>query len=174
MGLSFPFALRYRMAYDARLTTDILNVFIRALFSDQRHRARHLPGLASSQCGAVTFVQRFGDAVNSNVHFHCVAIDGAYAGGKSGSPEFHVLPAPEDDEVVRLAGSVSRRVKALLERRASAGRQILSKPIRCRMAIPEWLRCLPIPCRIGSPSGQPRPPRRAAWGSDRWRRHRPV
>jgi hypothetical protein len=118
--LSFPFALRYRMAYDADLTTDILNVFIRALFGDLRRRARQLLGLISSQCGAVTFVQRFGDALNSNVHFHCVSIDGVYAAGDSGRPEFHALPAPENDEVVRLVDCISRRIKALLERRGIA------------------------------------------------------
>ena len=62
--LSLPFALRYRMAYDAQLTSDTLNVFIRALFGELRRRARELLGLLSSQCGAVTFVQRFGDALN--------------------------------------------------------------------------------------------------------------
>jgi hypothetical protein len=65
--LSLPFALRYRMAYDSRLTTAVLNVFIRALFGEYRRRGRQLLGLVSSQCGAVTFVQRFGDALNANV-----------------------------------------------------------------------------------------------------------
>ena len=32
--LSLPFSLRYRMAYDAALTSDMLNVFIRALFGE--------------------------------------------------------------------------------------------------------------------------------------------
>lgn len=58
--LSLPFALRYRLAYDARLTTDVLNVFIRALFGDLRRRAKRLLGLCSTQSGAVTFIQRFG------------------------------------------------------------------------------------------------------------------
>jgi hypothetical protein len=62
--LSLPFALRYRMAYYSRLTSDVLNVFIRALFGELRRRAQELLGLRSSQCGAVTFVQRFGDALN--------------------------------------------------------------------------------------------------------------
>ena len=62
--LSLPFALRYRMAYDARLTSDVLNVFIRALFGELRRRAHELQSLRSAQCGAVTFVQRFGDALN--------------------------------------------------------------------------------------------------------------
>ena len=63
--LSLPFALRYRMTYDAALLSDVLNVFIRALFGHLRRRARQLFGLRSSQCGAVTFVQRFGDALNA-------------------------------------------------------------------------------------------------------------
>jgi hypothetical protein len=69
--LSLPFALRYRMAYDARLTGDVLNVFIRALFGELRRRAQEQLGVSSSQCGAVTFVQHCGDALNANVHFHC-------------------------------------------------------------------------------------------------------
>ncbi len=49
--LSLPFALRYRMAYDSRLTSDVLNVFIRALFGELRRRAHELLGVRSSQCG---------------------------------------------------------------------------------------------------------------------------
>ena len=64
--LSLPFALRYRMAYDARLISDVLNVFIRALFGELQRRAHDEFGLRSSQCGAVTFVQRYGDALNAN------------------------------------------------------------------------------------------------------------
>jgi hypothetical protein len=115
--LSLPIALRYRMAYDARLTSDVLTVFIRVLFSELRRRASELRGVRSSQCGAVTFVQRFGDALNANPHFHCLALDGIYAGGEDGRPEFHELPAPEDEEVLRLTTLVSQRVQSLLERR---------------------------------------------------------
>jgi hypothetical protein len=53
--LSLPFALRYRMTYDARLTSAVLNVFIRALFGDLRRRASELLGVRSSQCGADPF-----------------------------------------------------------------------------------------------------------------------
>lgn len=61
--LSLPFALRYRMAWDAGLTTDVLNVFIRSLFGELGRRARER-GIRAAKCGAVTFVQRFGDALN--------------------------------------------------------------------------------------------------------------
>jgi len=71
--LSLPFPLRYRMTYDARLLTDVLTVFMRALFGQLQRRARQLLDLHSSQCGAVTFVQRWGDALNANPHFHCLS-----------------------------------------------------------------------------------------------------
>ena len=115
--LSLPFALRYRMAYDTRLTSGVLNVFIRALFGELRRRAHRLLSLRRSQCGAVTFVQRFGDALNANVHFHCLALDGVYAAREDGRPEFQQLPAPEQEEVVGLTALVSQRVQSFLERR---------------------------------------------------------
>ena len=114
--LSLPFALRYRMAYDARLTGDVLNVFIRALFGELRRRAHEQLGVSPSQCGAVTFVQRYGDALNCNVHFHSLVIDGVYAAGEDSRPQFHVLPAPEDEDVLRLTMLVSQRVQSLLKR----------------------------------------------------------
>ena len=61
---SIPFGLRYRVAYDSCLLADVLNVFIRAVFGDLRRGVRRSLGLKSVQCGAVTFVQRFGDALN--------------------------------------------------------------------------------------------------------------
>jgi hypothetical protein len=47
----------------------------------------------------------------------CLVIDGVYAATEDGSPEFHQLPVPEDEEVLRLTMLVSQRVQALLKRR---------------------------------------------------------
>jgi hypothetical protein len=71
--LSLPYGLRYRMAYDARLVSDVLGVFVREVFASQRRRYRDHSCTGRSQCGAVTFVQRSGDALNLNVHFHMLA-----------------------------------------------------------------------------------------------------
>jgi hypothetical protein len=38
--LTLPYPLRYRCAWDARLTSEMLRAFLRALFADQRCRAR--------------------------------------------------------------------------------------------------------------------------------------
>ena len=104
--LSLPFALRYRLAYDAKLTSAVLGVFVRAVFASLRDRAKKHWQLAGGQCGAVTFVQRFGGALNLNVHFHSLLLDGVYGEGPDGNPRFHPLPPPSDAEVGRVAESL--------------------------------------------------------------------
>jgi hypothetical protein len=99
--LSLPHGLRYRLAYDARLCSQVLTLFMRTLFRALRRRARSLGAdpARSGSCGAVTFVQRFGDALNLNVHFHCLVLDGVYLEPARGSPRFRPLPPPSDEEV---------------------------------------------------------------------------
>src|SRR5437667_9653269 len=87
------------------------------VFGELRRRARELLGLKLSQCGAVTFVQRCGDALNLAPHFHSLVIHGVYAADENGQPEFHELPPPEDADVVRVAALVAQRVESLLKRR---------------------------------------------------------
>ena len=55
--LSLPYAVRYRLAYDSGMVTEVLGVFIRALFGDIHRRAADY-GIEKGRCGAVTFVQR--------------------------------------------------------------------------------------------------------------------
>jgi len=71
--LSLPFALRYRLAYDSSLVRDVLQIFVRAVFASIRRRAGVPASNRQARCGAVSFVQRFGDAIRLNVHFHALA-----------------------------------------------------------------------------------------------------
>ena len=73
--LSLPYPLRYRLAYDAGMVTALLDVFLKAVFGHLRSRATGY-GIEQAQCGAVTFVQRFGSALNCNLHFHALVLDG--------------------------------------------------------------------------------------------------
>lgn len=115
--LSLPFALRYRLAYDAELTSAVLGLFVRAVFASLRLRARRKWNVSRGQCGAVTFVQRFGDALNLNLHFHSLVLDGVYETSPHGRPRFHALPPPDDAEVALVVGQVAARIARLLERR---------------------------------------------------------
>ena len=113
--LSLPFSLRYRLAYDASLTRDVLRLFVRRVFASMRRRARLRWPIDVPQCGAVTFVQRFGGALNLNVHFHTLVLDGVYDPGDG--MRFRPLPPPDDGEVARVTLSVARGIARLLERR---------------------------------------------------------
>jgi hypothetical protein len=115
--LSLPHALRYRLAYDAALSSAVLGLFIRTVFAALRRRARERFGASArdARCGAVSFVQRFGDALNLNVHFHSLVLDGVYLAGPDG-PRFRPLPPPSDAEVERIVATFAHRLVRLLER----------------------------------------------------------
>jgi hypothetical protein len=50
--LSLPFALRYRLAYDARLAGQVLRIFVQRVFASLRRRARSRRPIGDPQCGA--------------------------------------------------------------------------------------------------------------------------
>ncbi len=108
--LSFPYALRYRLAYDADMVRGVLGIFTRTVFGALIRGAIPLGAKPNAQCRAVTFIQRFGSALNLNLHLHMLAIDGVYAADDDGNPRFHAVPAPGDHEIARLAGSLAERI----------------------------------------------------------------
>ena len=117
--LSLPHAVRFMLAYDRRLCGRVLGTFVRALLAWHRRRAREWLGFANAESGTVTVIQRFGSALNLNVHFHVLALDGVYAPvEESGGPgiRFHALPAPETAEVAELLAVVTRRIFRVLVR----------------------------------------------------------
>jgi ribosomal protein S27E len=115
--LSLPFALRYRLAYDSSLVRDVLHIFVQVVFASLRRRARRQRGIRGGKCGAVTFVQRFGGALNLNIHFHTLVIDGVYAEDTEGCVRFQRLITPDDAEIARVTDRIVRRVVKLLKRR---------------------------------------------------------
>jgi hypothetical protein len=113
--LSLPYALWYRLAYDASAVSPVLRVFVRAIFESQRRRARD-NGIHNTQCGAVTFIQRFGSALNLNVHFHVIVLDGVYAcTEEEEKTRFYPLRPPENADVLKVATRVAMRTAALIE-----------------------------------------------------------
>ena len=114
--LTLPYPLRYRCAWDARLTSEVLRAFLRALFADQRRRARIHHGVKAGLCGAVTAIQRFGSALNTNPHFHSIVLDGVYGGPPHAPGPFLPLPPPRLEDVTRVMAGTARRVIRLLEK----------------------------------------------------------
>ena len=79
-----------------------------------RQQAR-AQGYADARCGSVTFVQRFGSALNLNPHFHVLMLDGVYVSSEEGAtPEFVPAPPLGDGDVQRIA---AHRLVRLLQQR---------------------------------------------------------
>jgi hypothetical protein len=153
--LTLPYALRYRCAYDARLTSEVLRAFIRALFAELRRRVRQQWGVRAEQCGAVAFIQRFGSALDLNLHFHTLALDGVYnyTAGSGQPTRFLPLPAPEPHEVARVLASAARRIERVLSARAGDDAEALARdePLLALLAAAS----LRTRVAIGSHHGEP-------------------
>ncbi|MBI1951169.1 MAG: transposase [Acidobacteria bacterium] len=117
------FALLYRLAYDAALTSVVLRGFVRALFSSYRRRARERGYIRRPRGGAVTFIQRFGNSLNLNVHLHTLMLDGVYERYGEPGMRFWALLRPDDDAVRRVFERVAARVARLMER-SGLGRDV--------------------------------------------------
>lgn len=117
--LSLPFGLRYRLAHDRELTADVLRVFVRSIFASLRRRSRNSSSVNKpAHGGAVTFVQRFGGALNLNVHFHTLILDGVYRTTEGGGMlRFCPLPPPSAEELEWILSRVVRGTGRLIERR---------------------------------------------------------
>jgi hypothetical protein len=114
--LSPPPAVRYQVAYNSPLLAALIRIFIRAIFSSLRRRARAC-GIPRGQCGAVAFVQRFGSSLNLHPHVHVLVLDGVFAGLEGEHPRFYPLRAPDDPDVTVVAETTSRRTQALLTKK---------------------------------------------------------
>ncbi|MBU1069157.1 transposase [Myxococcota bacterium] len=116
-GGTFPWEARLFIAIDRQLLSDLLRDFLRTIFSWQRRRGR-LAGLTDGHCGAVTFVQRFGGALNTNPHFHVLIPpveddrDGLFTPGASEDDraQFVPLPPPMNEDIAHLGATVSTRL----------------------------------------------------------------
>jgi ribosomal protein S27E len=112
--LSLPFALRYLLATRPEVVTQVLGIVYRAISSHLIRKA----GLtrASAVTGAVTLILRFGSALNLNVHFHLLVLDGVYRREGEGRLRFVPVPAPSTEELKRLVQRMAARIGRSLER----------------------------------------------------------
>jgi hypothetical protein len=115
--LSVPFGLRYRLAYDSSLVSNVLQIFVHTVFASIRRRAGIPASNRKARCGAVGFIQRFSDALNLDPHAHLMALDGLYIDDSKGNPVFQRVGPPTDAEVARIAERVHRLVLRLMEQR---------------------------------------------------------
>lgn len=70
----------------------------------------------TAHTGAVTLIQRFGSALNLNIHFHMLFLDGVYVGETSSSARFRRVKAPTSAELTQLTHTIAHRLARYLER----------------------------------------------------------
>ena len=63
---------------------------------------------ASAVTGAVTLIQRFGSALNLNVHFHLLVLDGVYRREGEGRLVFVPVSSPSTEELKGLWPEIAR------------------------------------------------------------------
>jgi hypothetical protein len=113
--LSFPFQLRFLFASYPDVMGTVLGIVYRTLSTHIIHKAGFTKSTAHT--GAATLIQRWGSALNLNVHFHMLYLDGVFAEDAYGKTRFHRIKAPTTDELGLLAHRISQRVAKFLERR---------------------------------------------------------
>ncbi len=111
--LSFPFQLRFLFASRPQIMGKVLGIVYRVLATHLIHKAGYTHKTANT--GSVTLIQRFGGALNLNVHFHILLLDGVYMDGLSGS-RFRWVKAPTSTELMHLSYTIAHRVSRFLER----------------------------------------------------------
>ena len=112
--LTFPFLLRFLLAAQPAALSQVLAVVQRGISTFLIHHAG-LKVSSGARTGAVTLIQRFGSALNLNVHLHMLFLDGAYTFSDNRTC-FHRARRPTDLELARLLDTLSRRIARVLER----------------------------------------------------------
>jgi hypothetical protein len=112
--LSLPHRLRYRLAWDHDLCRRVTAVFLRAVFRLLKDHAR-AAGAEQPRAGAVAIIQRFGGALNLNVHIHALVLDGVFVGDAGGAVGFRPARRLTTLDVAEVLAAVEPRIRRLLD-----------------------------------------------------------
>jgi len=113
--LSFPYPLRFLFASKPQALGPVLGIVQRVIgawLAADTGVARK-----QAQTGAVTLIQRFGSALNLNVHLHMLFLDGVYEPRADRKPLLHRAHAPTSAALTTLCGKIARRVCRHLAKR---------------------------------------------------------
>ena len=112
--LSLPIPLRLLLARYPTELSKVMSIIHRAI-------STHIVGFAGfsnkqAKTGAVTLIQRFGSALNLNIHFHMLFLEGAISENPRGGITFTRIKAPSHNDMVDLVHTISQRIARYLDR----------------------------------------------------------
>ena len=129
--LSLPLALRFLLATDPEALTQVLGIVYRTISAYVLKSSRLTR--ATGATGAVTLIQRFGSALNLNIHFHMLVLDGAYLVGTE-PPVFRRIAPPSLAELQALVERLAERIGRALERQGVLARDAESSYLELESA----------------------------------------
>lgn len=110
--LTVPWPRRWLLARRPELVRGVLSVLMREVTRWYQERTG-----VRGQTGSVTVTQRFGSAMNLNLHYHCLVLDGVYAREDDGALRFHASRPPSTEDVEVLVQRVSTAAERWLASR---------------------------------------------------------
>ena len=112
--ITVPWTRRWLLARRHDLACGVIGQALAEVFAWYRRRARRR-GHHDAQFGAIVVIQRFGSALNLNVHFHVLVPDGYFATDpKTGRVRFFRDQGPSTTDVEAIVVRVAQRVERWL------------------------------------------------------------
>src|SRR5215467_12015395 len=115
--VSVPIPLRYWMAASQDLTAQV-HTIIRTTIGQYYVNQAVQSGIERQQVhpGSVTFIQRFGSALQLNLHFHLIFLEGVYLdrADQGRTPRFLQGEPPTNTDISAVVQKISRRVMRTL------------------------------------------------------------
>jgi ribosomal protein S27E len=109
--LSVPFPLRYLFATNPTVMSRVLTIVHRVISTFLIKRSGRTVK-SGTQSGAVTLIQRFGSALNLNLHFHMLYLGGVY----DNKGYFLPVKPPTTQDLDYITHTIAKRVSRYLER----------------------------------------------------------
>lgn len=117
---SLPWGVRALLGYDRKLCAEVTSAFATELSRSLQRRAKRalsLDSVRDAHTGLVVAVQRTDSALRLNVHFHVLALDGAYVrDAHSGELVFESLDTPTRAESADVAARTAERIARIFDK----------------------------------------------------------
>jgi hypothetical protein len=112
--LSLPIPLRLLLARYPHELSKVMRILHRAISTHIVNKA----GFSKKQAkaGTVTLIQRFGSALNLNIHFHMLFVEGTISENPWGGTTFTRIKAPTHKDMATLVHIISQRIARYLEK----------------------------------------------------------
>jgi hypothetical protein len=105
--------LRFLFASQPKIMGRVLGIVYHCIASHLIKKAGYTH--TSARTGAVTLIQRFGSALNLNIHFHMLFLEGVYVDHSNRTTWFRWVKAPTSQELTQLAHTIAQCVGRFLE-----------------------------------------------------------